>query len=166
MEEQWAQIKEFPNYSISSEGRVRNDDRGRIVKVSRTQQGASKVGLVHSKKQHTRAVNVLVAEAFVSGYSDIFNTPMHLDGDASNNRAENLVWRPRWFAWKYTRQFETVNEYNGLGPIKERSSGIVYIDIVSAGVLNGILFEEIAMSLSTKEATWPTWQIYDWVKSS
>lgn len=166
MEERWVQIDAFPNYSISSEGRVRNDNFNRLVSISRTQQGASKVGLVHDKKQYTRAVNVLVAEVFVRGFSDIFNTPIHLDGDLSNNRAENLSWRPRWFAWKYSRQFDNVDDYVGLGPIRERSTETVYDDIVAAAVANGILFEEIAMSLSTKEATWPTWQIYDWVKSS
>lgn len=163
MEETWAPIFEFPNYSVSTEGRIRNDERQRLVSQSLTQQGAVKVGLVKDGKQYTRSVKVLVAERFVSGQDDIFDTPMHLDGDQTNNSVTNLVWRPRWFAWKYARQFESIEEYIGVGPIKERKSGLVYEDIVNASITYGVLFYEVKLALVNKIPVFPTWHVFDWV---
>jgi len=164
MDEMWLTIKNFPNYSVSSHGRVRNEDRGRLMNTSLTQQGGVKVGLVSGSRQYTRSVKVLVAEAFVDGASERFDTPMHLDGNQENNNASNLVWRPRWFAWKYKRQFQHLEQYSGLGPVKDRKSGLLYSDVVEASVTNGLLFEEVYMSLVNKVPTFPTYQIFDWVK--
>jgi hypothetical protein len=101
----WAQIHEFPNYEVSRTGEVRSIKTGRLIATSRTQQGAVKVGLIdYDNVQRTRTVKVLVAEAFVDGHNHIFNTPIHRDGNQENNHAENLCWRPRWFAWKWKRE--------------------------------------------------------------
>lgn len=164
MREQWKPIIGFPNYSISSEGRVRNDARGKPVRSSLTKQGAVKVGLSGRNGQQTRSVKLLVADAFVKGYTEIYNTPIHLDGDQSNNSASNLAWRPRWFAIKYARQFETIDTYLGVGPVMVRKTGVVYSDIVEAATTHGVLFFEVQMSLVNKITVFPTYQIYDWVK--
>lgn len=166
MEEIWVQLAEFPNYSISSEGRVRNDVRGRIVRTSLTRQGAAKVGLIRGGVQETRSVKVLVAEHFVDGWSETFNTPINLDGDQTNNNVDNIVWRPRWFACKYKSQFYKIEMYSGVGPIVDRKTGIIYKDVVDAALSNGVLFYEIQMSLVNKVPIFPTWHIFDWVRES
>jgi hypothetical protein len=163
MEELWRPISEFPNYSISSYGSVRNDNRGRLVNCSLTKQGGVKVGLVRDGVQHTRSVKVLVAEHFIPRTDPLFDTAIHLDGDQQNNRCDNLIWRPRWFAWKYSRQFETIDQYIGVGPIKERKSGLVYPDIVEASLTHGILLYEVQLALVNKIPVFPTWHIFDWV---
>src|SRR5690348_13611375 len=106
--EVWRQIYEFPAYSVSNMGRVRNDDTGRIMAMSRNQFGIVNVGLVVGRKQYKRSVALLVAEAFLPTWeSEVFTSPIHLNGDREDCRAENLMWRPRWFAIKYHRQFRT-----------------------------------------------------------
>lgn len=161
--ETWLKIKEFPQYSVSNEGRIRNEDRKRPVQVSHTQAGASKVGLVSGGKQYTRSVKVLVAEAFVEGRTTTFDTPINLDGDPTNNHAENIVWRPRWFACKYKMQFDDVHKYIGMGPIKNRQTGIEYVDVVEASIMNGLLFHEVHLALVSKSPVFPTWNIFDWI---
>jgi hypothetical protein len=106
--EVWRQIYEFPGYSVSNMGRVRNDETGRIMALSRNQYGIVNVGLVLGRKQYKRSVALLVADAFLPTWeSEVFTSPIHLNGDRSDCRAENLMWRPRWFAAKYHRQFKT-----------------------------------------------------------
>lgn len=161
MGELWVPIKEFPSYSISSYGRVVNEDTKRPIKRSFTKQGALKVGLVRGGTQYTRSVTVLVAEAFVEGKTDVFNTPIHLDGDHMNNNAENLAWRPRWFAWQHTRQFTQVDKYKGRGPIREVGKRRVYVDVVDAAIMNGLLFEDIWRSIQINKSTFPTWQQFE-----
>jgi hypothetical protein len=164
MDEVWVEIPDFPNYSISSYGAVRNDVRRRPVHQSTTLQGEHKVGLVVGGKQFTRSVKVLVADAFVEKTNPYHNTPIHLDGNKSNNHVDNLIWRPFWFACKYSRQMKTLPRYAGIGPLCDRETGLRYDDVVQASFMNGLLFEEVHMSLVDKIQVFPTWQIFDWVK--
>jgi hypothetical protein len=164
MTEQWVEIFDFPNYSVSNWGRVRNEDRGRLLKQSVTKQGAVKVGLVLGGKQYTRSVKVLVAEAFIPEDNDKFDTPMHLDGNQLNNRSDNIVWRPRWFAWKYARQFDDIDKYIDRGPVFDNTTGEVYKNIAEAGITNGLLFYEIHFAIVNKTAVFPIWHVFDWVR--
>ena len=109
--EEWKTIEEFPNYDISNYGNIANNFNEVLLEVSKTKQGALKVGLVKDGKQYTRSVKVLVAEAFVIGQTDIFDTPILLDGNQSNCSAWNIEWRPRWHAWNYSYQFNDIKEF-------------------------------------------------------
>lgn len=161
MDEEWVEIRGFDNYYISNQGRVRNENRGRLVKMSLTGHGVVKVGLVREGTQYTRSVKVLVADAFVEGRSELFDTPMHLDSDQLNNTSDNLVWRPRWFAWKYTRQFTQADYYKPLGAILDTDDKTVYEDVIKAAVKNGLLFYDIARSVLENERVFPTWQMFE-----
>lgn len=163
MEEIWVKIQDFPNYSISSEGRVRNDHRKTIVRTSLTQQGGVKVSIGNQYERRTLSVKLLVAETFVDGYSDRFDTPINLDGDLSNNSASNLVWRPRSFAWRYKRQFINLPEDVYYGPIVDRDTGIVFENILEAAKTYGLIFSDVHRSLVNKVPAWPTWKIFDWL---
>lgn len=108
MDEEWLEIYEFPDYSVSTHGRVLNNYTGRIMSFAHSQNGIPTVGLFHERRQYRRSVPVLVAEAWVPNeWPERFNTPTHLNGDRSNCRADNLVWRPRWFAIKYHQEILT-----------------------------------------------------------
>lgn len=166
MEEMWAKILGFPKYSVSTEGRIRNDVRERIVQQSCTAHGLAKVGLSKNGKQYTRSVKILVATAFIPGKTAEFDTAMNLDGNQQNNHVHNLVWRPHWFVCKYSAQFANIDDYRGIGPIVDRHSGLVYADIVDAGIANGYLFKEIKMALVNKIPVFPTWHLFDWSKQT
>lgn len=160
LDEVWVTIQDFPNYKVSSSGRVANVKSGNILKESLTKHGVVKIGLVLEGVQYTRSMSVLVAETFVEGKTDIFNTPVHLDGNNLNNRSDNLVWRPRWFAWKYSRQFNELEPGQNRGPIIDLKSGDIYKDMVSVAVTNGLLVSDIWKSVHTKKETFPTWQLF------
>lgn len=100
--ERWAPIEDFPGYEVSDHGRVRNSS-GRILGIYDNGGGTLQVTLRRDGRNNARAVNRLVAIAHIS-FEDYDHTPMHIDGDATNNHADNLVWKPRWFANRQTRQ--------------------------------------------------------------
>lgn len=161
MEEDWKTIEEFPNYQVSTRGRIMNRDTGRIMKPSITTSGIIKIGLVNDGEQQTRSVKVLVAEAFVDGRSELFDTAIHLDGNYQNVDADNLVWRPRWFAWKYARQFSELEPGSDRGPLRDVDSGRLYLDLVDASTRHGLLIHDVWKSIYLKQPTFPTWQTFE-----
>jgi len=164
MEEIWIDVYEFPNYAVSNYGRVRNNDRSKLIKLSKTKQGAVKVNFAFRGKQYTRSVKVLVAENFVDGRSYIFDTPIHLDGNQENNYSGNIVWRPRWFALKYSRQFDSTSLYNKTRKIFDKKTGEIYDSLFDAAVENGLLCSALLIDIVNQNPTFPTGQIFDWVK--
>jgi hypothetical protein len=162
MEEQWLPLKEFPGYSVSNLGQVMNDHREALVKTSVTGNGVAKVGLMRDGKQHTRSLKILVAGEFMPQEDPLFNTLINLDGNTVNNRIDNLMWRPRWFAWKYHRQMEFTKIYSGVGPVQDAKTKEVYEDVVEAAMINGLLFEEIQMAIVDMIPVFPTWHLFEW----
>ena len=125
--------------------------------LSPTIQGELTVGLMREGTQYRRSVKVLVATAFVDGYSDIFNTPIQLDGNKSNLNDWNIRWRPRWFAWKYAHQFsEMYPSWYYRGPIFDTTYNIQYVTILEAALTNGTLCEDIRDSILNDTIVFPT----------
>ena len=162
MDEVWKHLPEFPDYWVSNLGQVRNENRDHILKPSLTKAGVLKVGLVRAGKQLTRSVKVLVAESFVPNTNELFDTPIQLDGDPLNVHADNLIWRPRWFAWKYHKQMEKVDEYLSTKSVKDSKTGLVYSSIANAAMSNGLLFVEVEMSVMNHIPVFPTWHHFTW----
>lgn len=150
-------IPDFPGYSVSRYGNIRNDDTGRVLVLTRNQHGIIQVGLMRHGIQYKRSVAVLVAHAFLDPPAlEAFDTPIHLDGDKSNCNYGNLMWRPRWFAVKYHRQFD-------LDPVIphrviELTSKMKFRTSRRAATLFGILEEEILDSARHRTFVWPTYQ--------
>lgn len=144
--EQWATIPDFPMYEISSQGRVRNAKFDRIMRTSINSSGHVKITLVddHTGMRLTRSVAQMVAEAFVAAPTVLCDHVVVLDGNFENVRAENLVWRPRYFAWKYTHQLknEQIHYFHNLR-VQNISTGAAYDSIIQAGMCEGLLFQDI-----------------------
>lgn len=163
IEERWVEISDFPLYLISDRGRIIRTDigpQGREVTVTTNTRGIPIVGLMRDNRQAKRAVNVLVATAFVPKPSSAaFDSVINLNGDRADNQYTNLMWRPLWFARKYTRQF---NEEHATfdDPIEDVETGITYKDSYSAAIHHGLLEQEIVMSMSNNTYVWPTGQIF------
>ena len=105
--EDWREVPEFPGYSVNSEGVVRNDDREMVLARSVNQQGVVYVSLWRDHIQYNRAVPLIVAKTFLEPPPNPgFDSAIHLDGDKINTAASNLMWRPRWFAMRFHRQFQ------------------------------------------------------------
>ena len=159
-------IEDFPGYEISNHGRVYNLHRSKEMVLSPTMNGDLTVGLTRGGRQYRFSVKGLVARAFVEGESDEFNTPVLLDGDKYNLYYENIVWRPRWFAWKYARQFSHPEAWYRQGPIYEVTDGVLYATFMEAAVLNGILCSDIRRSIYHGELqVFPTGQMFMYPKT-
>lgn len=90
--EAWKQINNFPNYEVSTEGRIRKKATGKILKTERT-----------AKKQSPRVVlagkRIYVADIITETF---FLNPnglkyYYLDGDNQNTRLSNLSLLPTDF---------------------------------------------------------------------
>jgi len=167
--EEWRVLDEFPKYEISNLGRIARSRDDLIVTPSKTQHGDLKVRLYISLEEtRTRLLKVLVAETFVPKLDDIFDTPILIDGNPENVMATNIAWRPRWYAWKYTRQFaEPQPEEYKRGPVVELDEDgqtiiNIYDDIIEVGITHGLLFERIWKSIHQQEQVFPTGQQFAW----
>jgi len=93
-QEIWRPIADFPNYEVSSHGRVRNSrksnsESGGILAQSYDGSGYLKVNLSRNGRARTENVHRLVADAFVGNRGGLGVTD-HRDRDRTNNRASNL----------------------------------------------------------------------------
>lgn len=159
IQERWAEIREFPRYFISDWGRVLNDLTGKYLRPTRNSKGVVMVGLMSGTVQRKRSLPLLVANAFLPPARDGFDTPINLDGDRENNHYENLMWRPLWFARKYSVQFfDNHSTYND--PIEDVETGELYKNSMHASVCNGVLDIEIYLSMLNDTKVWPTGQIF------
>lgn len=144
----WAELDDFPDYAVSEYGEIGNMKTGLTRKVSINQQGNVKISIYRGRELYTRSVAVIVAEAFVEGRTEFFNTPIHLDGDKRNCRADNLMWRPRWFAVRYHRQFYNPVFHNSDVPIVEVNSGNEYQSVKEACMHLGLIHDDVYYSFT------------------
>lgn len=161
MDIDWETLEEFPDYAISTHGHVVNMKRGGSdVRTSPNQYGHIRVGLVKDRVQHTRSLAQLVAQTFLDPpKEEHFNTPIHLDGDLYNCRADNLMWRPRAFAIRYHKQFDS-NTFLDPQPIKleELDTGTVYESVKEACIENGLYWFDVTKSYIEETFTPITFQ--------
>ena len=138
MNEVWKDIKGFDgHYQISNMGRVRYSDtwitrpypNGTIVSIRTRKAGYKQlinrdgyvtVALNMPGVKYTTSIAKLVAEYFCKDYQDGMDIN-HIDGDTTNNRADNL--RCRWFEnlpgeeWKPIKGFEGLYEVSNMGRV-------------------------------------------------
>jgi len=158
MVEEWKTITYFMDYSVSNLGNVRSDLTGRIMILSENQFGVVYVGLMRNRVQYHRSVPLLVAKAFLPSPEPPFDTPINLDGDRHNNRADNLAWRPRWFAVKYNQQFRYPPQFHIDEPIINLATGKVSENSFEAAKEYGILETDLVLSIANRTYVWPLFQ--------
>ena len=89
--EQWRMISGFPNYMISSVGRVMNIKTFRILKPGMDGRGYLIVSLCKDGDVSTKKIHRLVADAFILNLSDLPCVD-HQDRNEQNNHLSNLRW--------------------------------------------------------------------------
>lgn len=101
MTEVWKPAPGFPEYAVSSEGRVMRtveSQKGNLPKVLKpwtTRQGYKIVTLFANARASRKQISRLVCEAFHGPSPSTEHHAAHGDGDPSNNRATNLRWATR-----------------------------------------------------------------------
>lgn len=162
--ERWEDIDGFPRYQVSSEGRIFNKATGHYQSWSPNNYGHPKISLLDERgERRTRSVAFIVAKHFVQKPNELCDRVIWLNGDLEDVRAENLAWRPRWFAWNYTHQFKVEQPayYKNL-PVVNLETNVEYENIIEAGMVEGLLFDHIWRATYAGTPTFPTgstWQI-------
>jgi hypothetical protein len=160
VEENWKQVRNFPGYEVSDLGRIRSEKSGRILSLSQNQFGVAQVGMVRDGIQHHRSVPRLVALAFIPNSLEAYDTPINLDGDRMNNRVDNLIWRPRWFAVRYNQQFKIPYLHHIDRPIQDLKTGIICESSIDCAKRYGLLESDLVMAILNRTYTWPTYQLF------
>lgn len=163
-EEEWVAVDGFPGYSVNPLGQVKKDSTGRLLHTRINQYGVPYVGLMRDWRQCIRSLPRLVACAFVEQPNEIFDTPINMDGDRSNCRVDNLVWRPRWYAVFYNNQFKERYAHPINAAIRHITSSETFPDSFAAACRFGVLEREVVLSILNRTLAWPIYQQFELVE--
>lgn len=160
--ELWLPIQEFPDYLISNEGRVKQAEKGNLLTISVNQFGIAHVGLTKNGVQCRRGLAHLVAKTFLRNPNHHIDTPINLNGDRLDCRAENLAWRSRWFAIEF---FKQLNMYKA--PVVEErvrsiTTGEEFDNSREAALHYGLIEWQIFDSIRTGSYVPPVNLIFDY----
>lgn len=91
--EKWKKIKDYPDYEVSTLGRIRSHkhNKSRIMKQHLVNSGYKTLILREGGRSRRLTVHRLVAKAFVANDNDKPQVN-HLDGNKQSNRSNNLEW--------------------------------------------------------------------------
>lgn len=163
-EEDWYPVSGFSGYSVNPLGQVVRDSTGRLLVPRFNEYGVPYVGLMRDWQQNIRSLPRLVARTFLPPPSEIFDTPIQLDGDFSNCRVDNLMWRPRWYAVRYKNQFRKERyEHPIEEPIRAVNENEIFPNSLAAACRYGLLEREVVLSVLNRTPTWPTYQYFELV---
>lgn len=91
MADTWSKIEGFPNYSVSNDGRIRNDKSGELKIPTVNHNGYAEMDLYDSGQRSKVRVHRVVAQAYLEN-PDEKSQVNHKDGNKLNNDYENLEW--------------------------------------------------------------------------
>ena len=89
--ERWKKIDGYDNYTVSTFGRVRNDDTNKILKNSFNSHGYHHVGLYKNNKETKMKIHRLVANAFIKN-PEGKKCVDHINNNKIDNNITNLRW--------------------------------------------------------------------------
>jgi len=73
------------------------------------------------------------------------------------------MWRPRWYAVLYNRQFEDRYENHIEAPVRAVNEGERFPNSLAAACRYGLLEREVVLSILNRTPAWPTYQYFELV---
>lgn len=146
-DEVWRTVLGWPNYAVSSHGRVRGP---RTILSPAITRGYCVVTLMRDGVAKNRKVHSLVMEAFVGPPPFSGAMVAHNDGDQTNNRVSNLRW-----ASAKENQADRTRHGTHIRGSEVRGAKLTERDIptirarISAGELYASIAQDFAVSVST-----------------
>lgn len=101
----------FDAYSVSSDGQVKNNKTGRILKYNLTDRGYYRVKLYNNTCHKDYRVHRLVAMAFIPNPNN-FPQVNHKDECHTNNNVDNLEWCDDRYNKEYSKLNKPVDCYD------------------------------------------------------
>lgn len=135
--EKWKVIEEYPKYSVSNFGNIKNNKTGRILKPAKDSNGYPFVCLFDNKG-HTKTIHRMVAKAFIPNPENLRDIN-HINGNKTDNRVENLEWCAH--SKNVAHAIEELGSNTGHGKrrsIKCIETGVVYPTVKSAAKFAGV----------------------------
>lgn len=135
------EIKEYPNYFITDDGRVWSKNRNKFLSLNPNTQGYLKVSLWKDGKSTTKPVHRLVAETFIPNPNNFLQVN-HKDENKLNNSVENL----EWCSEDYNTHYGTRNQRIATSKGKRTlciETGIIYPSVIEASRQTKIPFQNI-----------------------
>lgn len=138
--EKWKQNKTYPNYEVSTKGKIRNIKTGRILKTRINSRGYEQVCLHTNNIQHTKKIHRLVASTYLQDDTNDINYDMldinHKDGNKLNNSVDNLEYCSRKYNLEHAVATGLKREPNRI-KIKNVETGKIYNSINDCSIDTG-----------------------------
>lgn len=90
--EAWASIDLFKNYEVSTLGRVRNVNSGKILKPQLKTNGYFAVILCENGKVYNKCIHRLIGQTFIEKDNENYDVVDHINRDKTDNTIDNLRW--------------------------------------------------------------------------
>lgn len=147
--ELWLNIVDYPNYEVSSDGRVRNKHTGKFLKPRPDSQGYMRVYLYDGHgRGRDMLLHRLVADAFYDGdHTDLVVN--HLDGCKDNNFVANLEWCTHSENLKHAYRTELRDSpHNRCKPVRIIETGEVFSSVRECARYVGCQHSNISLCLN------------------
>lgn len=140
LKETWKVISEFPNYSVSDCGRIKNNINGNILVGGKDRDGYRQVTLSYDGRQYNRRICRLVAIAFIPNPNNLPQVN-HKNENRDIDTVDNLEWCTSKYNNNYgsrtqktrrkVRCVENNTSYNGVR-VASRELNIPYQNIIKS----------------------------------
>jgi hypothetical protein len=142
---------------------VRNEQTGNILAVSTNGRGHPYVSFRIDGRQVKKGLALVICRTFIEWPRADFTTPIHFNGDFLDCSVANLGWRPRWFAVKYTQQFD--RGFTDTPPVRNTKTGVVYDGAWDVVLQHGVLFNDVIKSIINVTYVFPLMECFEWANA-